>query len=235
MISRVCSEAFTRIHRGLAGFGSCQGSTCLVWLRPAGCLLSLTVCTHRSQILSTASWWYQKNTIWNLCQCLAIVMMPSLFLFCAGMANKPVSHDSGPVLIEEASSGWSFEYLSGWFVAGDIYCDRNLKKMMSLQRRNRWLPMMRIVIYCVWLVHVHDYLFLHWIPCKDYWPQDDPNHWLYWADSQVGQVNFMVVEMFVLSIIEFMADLGCSVQLTPELYQSLYKKNSQAGTTSFKV
>lgn len=39
----------------------------------------------------------------------------------------------------------------------------------------------------------------------------------------------------MLSIIESMADVGCSVQLTPELYESLYKKGSEAWATSFKV
>lgn len=42
-------------------------------------------------------------------------------------------------------------------------------------------------------------------------------------------------KQFVLSIIESMADVGCSVQLTPELYESLYKKGSEAWATSFKV
>ena len=35
--------------------------------------------------------------------------------------------------------------------------------------------------------------------CKDYWPQDDPNHWLYYEDSQAGQVHSAVVGLFVFS------------------------------------
>ena len=60
------------------------------------------------------------------------------------------------------------------------------------------------ILYILCVV-VHD-SFLHVIPCKDYWPQDDPSHVLYWADSQVGQVNFMMVDMLVLSIIVVVID-----------------------------
>ena len=85
MISRVCSEAFlTRIHRGFAGFGSCQGSTCLVWLRPAGCSLFFDH-VHASKSNSfNCQVMIPKHTFEMLAQlefCTCVLLY--LFIFCS--------------------------------------------------------------------------------------------------------------------------------------------------------
>ena len=70
--------------------------------------------------------------------------------------------------------------------------------------------------------------------CQDYWPQDDPNHWLYYEDSQASQLHRAVVELFVFStsITHWMtSDVGCSAQLTVERWQSI----REAGEARWKV
>ena len=97
--------------KGVARFGSCQGSICLVWLRPAGCS---TFCLKRFSFLKLSVDDIRKINL-QFCKGLVIVLMCSpifkvVSIDFGGMASQPKFHDATAVLVvdDAAFSASSF-------------------------------------------------------------------------------------------------------------------------------